>query len=128
MIPAYGYNDAIVFGFRVDNIEAGVVELEAAGCELLCEVRRVPGRARLRSQPADVAPGSRATTRRQGSFPSSRPAEARILRTCLVGSTGFALYDERDRVLGGAERGIASGSASDNGVGLPFAGYAFECV
>lgn len=42
LIPAYGYNEAIVFGFRVDDIEAAVVELEAAGCELLCEARRVP--------------------------------------------------------------------------------------
>ena len=40
LIPGYGYNEAIVFGFRVDDIEAAVVELEAAGCELLCEVRR----------------------------------------------------------------------------------------
>lgn len=42
LIPAYGYNEAIVFGFRVDDIEAAVAELEAAECELLCEIRRVP--------------------------------------------------------------------------------------
>lgn len=42
LIPPYGYNDAIVFGFRVDDIDAAVVELEAAGCELLSAVRRIP--------------------------------------------------------------------------------------
>ena len=42
LIPAYGYNDGIVFGFRVDDIEAAGAQLRAAGCELLCDVRRVP--------------------------------------------------------------------------------------
>src|SRR2546423_10774764 len=36
MIPAYGLNDGIVFGFRVDDIEAAPAELPAAGCELFC--------------------------------------------------------------------------------------------
>jgi hypothetical protein len=31
MIPTYGLNDAIVFGFRVDDIEAAATELQAAG-------------------------------------------------------------------------------------------------
>jgi hypothetical protein len=40
-IPDYGFNDGIVFGFRVDDIEAASAELAAAGCELLGEVTRV---------------------------------------------------------------------------------------
>jgi predicted enzyme related to lactoylglutathione lyase len=40
-IPAYGFNDGgIVFGFRVDDIEAASDELAAAGCELLGEITR----------------------------------------------------------------------------------------
>ena len=42
LIPAYGLNDGIVFGFRVDDIEAAAAELQAAGCELLCDIQRVP--------------------------------------------------------------------------------------
>ena len=42
MIPSYGLNDGIVFGFRVDDIETAAAELQAAGCELLCDVQRVP--------------------------------------------------------------------------------------
>jgi predicted enzyme related to lactoylglutathione lyase len=42
MIPEYGLNDGLVFGFRVDDIEAAVAELQAAGCEFLCEVHRIP--------------------------------------------------------------------------------------
>ena len=42
MIPAYGLNDGIVFGFRVDDIDLAAAELQAAGCELLCDVQRVP--------------------------------------------------------------------------------------
>jgi predicted enzyme related to lactoylglutathione lyase len=42
MIPEYGLNDGLVFGFRVDDIEAAAAELQAAGCELLCEVHRIP--------------------------------------------------------------------------------------
>jgi len=42
MVPAYGLNDGIVFGFRVDDIEAAHAELEAAGVELLCDVHRIP--------------------------------------------------------------------------------------
>src|SRR5215212_3018099 len=41
-IPAYGFNDGIVFGFRVDDIEAASAELAEAGCELLGEINRVP--------------------------------------------------------------------------------------
>jgi len=42
LIPAYGLNDGIVFGFRVDDIDAAAAELRAAGCELLCDVQRIP--------------------------------------------------------------------------------------
>ena len=42
MIPSYGLNDGIVFGFRVDDIDVAVAELRAAGCEVLCDVQRVP--------------------------------------------------------------------------------------
>jgi hypothetical protein len=38
-IPAYGFNDGgIVFGFRVEDIEAASEELAEAGCELLGEI------------------------------------------------------------------------------------------
>ena len=40
-IPAYGFNDGgMVFGFRVDDIEAASEELAEAGCELLGEITR----------------------------------------------------------------------------------------
>ncbi len=40
-IPAYGFNDCgIVFGFRVEDIEAASEELAEAGCELLGEITR----------------------------------------------------------------------------------------
>jgi hypothetical protein len=42
MIPTYGLNDGIVFGFRVDDIEAASAELAAAGLEMLCEIHRIP--------------------------------------------------------------------------------------
>jgi predicted enzyme related to lactoylglutathione lyase len=42
MIPSYGLNDAIVFGFRVDDIDTAAAELKAAGHELLCDVQRIP--------------------------------------------------------------------------------------
>ena len=42
MIPTYGLNDGIVFGFRVDDIETASAELQAAGCELLCDIHRIP--------------------------------------------------------------------------------------
>ena len=42
LIPTYGLNDGIVFGFRVDDIEAASAELEAAGLEVLCEIHRIP--------------------------------------------------------------------------------------
>ena len=41
-IPAYGFNDGIVFGFRVSEIEAASADLAGAGCELLGEINRVP--------------------------------------------------------------------------------------
>jgi predicted enzyme related to lactoylglutathione lyase len=40
-VPDYGYNDAIAFGFRVDDIEAASAAVEAAGCELLGQITRV---------------------------------------------------------------------------------------
>ena len=40
-IPAYGFNEGgIVFGFRVEDIEAASQELAEAGCELLGEITR----------------------------------------------------------------------------------------
>ena len=41
MVPAYGLNDGIVFGFRVEDIEAASEELAEAGCELLGEITRI---------------------------------------------------------------------------------------
>jgi predicted enzyme related to lactoylglutathione lyase len=40
-IPAYGFNEGIVFGFRVEDIEAASAELAAAGCKLLGEITRI---------------------------------------------------------------------------------------
>ena len=41
-IPAYGFNDCgIVFGFRVEDIEAASEQLAEAGCELLGEITRI---------------------------------------------------------------------------------------
>ena len=40
-IPAYGFNDGIVFGFRVDDIEAASLDLAGAGCELLGDITRI---------------------------------------------------------------------------------------
>ena len=40
--PDFGYNGAIAFGFRVDDIEAASAEIAAAGGELLGEINRVP--------------------------------------------------------------------------------------
>ena len=42
-VPAYDFNDGIVFGFRVDDVEAASAELAAAGCELLGEITRIEG-------------------------------------------------------------------------------------
>jgi predicted enzyme related to lactoylglutathione lyase len=39
-----GFNDGIVFGFRVDDIEAASAELAAAGCELLGGITRIEKR------------------------------------------------------------------------------------
>lgn len=42
-VPAYGFNDGgMAFGFRVDDIEAASRELEAAGCEMLSDIKRLP--------------------------------------------------------------------------------------
>ncbi len=41
-VPPFGYNGAVAFGFRVDDIEAASAELERAGYELLGEINRVP--------------------------------------------------------------------------------------
>jgi predicted enzyme related to lactoylglutathione lyase len=40
-VPPYGYNNAIAFGFRVDDIEAASRALAQAGYELLGEITRV---------------------------------------------------------------------------------------
>ncbi len=40
-VPDYGYNDAISFGFRVDDIEAASAAVEGVGCELLGRITRV---------------------------------------------------------------------------------------
>ena len=40
--PDFGYNGAIAFGFRVDDIEAASAELAAAGAQLLGVINRVP--------------------------------------------------------------------------------------
>jgi predicted enzyme related to lactoylglutathione lyase len=37
----YAINDGLVFGFRVDDVEAASAAVEAAGCELLDEITRV---------------------------------------------------------------------------------------
>jgi predicted enzyme related to lactoylglutathione lyase len=37
----YGINDGLVFGFRVDDVEAASAAVEEAGCELLGEITRV---------------------------------------------------------------------------------------
>jgi predicted enzyme related to lactoylglutathione lyase len=41
-VPAHGYNDAIAFGFRVDDIERANVELTAAGVEVLGDTVHMP--------------------------------------------------------------------------------------
>jgi predicted enzyme related to lactoylglutathione lyase len=37
----YGYNDGLIFGFRVDDLEAASTAVEGSGCELLGEITRV---------------------------------------------------------------------------------------
>ena len=37
----YAINNGLVFGFRVDDVEAASAAVEAAGCELLGEITRV---------------------------------------------------------------------------------------
>jgi hypothetical protein len=37
----YGLDDGLVFGFRVDDVEAASAAMEEAGCELLGEITRV---------------------------------------------------------------------------------------
>jgi predicted enzyme related to lactoylglutathione lyase len=40
-VPPYGYNGAITFGFRVDDIEAASRAVEVAGGELLGDITRM---------------------------------------------------------------------------------------
>jgi Glyoxalase/Bleomycin resistance protein/Dioxygenase superfamily len=41
-LPDYGFNEGgVVFGFRVEDVEAASAAVEAAGCELLGEITRV---------------------------------------------------------------------------------------
>lgn len=40
-VPSYGYNEGVAFGFRVDDIEAAVREVEAAGCDVLSSITRM---------------------------------------------------------------------------------------
>jgi hypothetical protein len=41
-VPDYGFNEGgVVFGFRVDDVEAASAAVEAAGCELLGEITRL---------------------------------------------------------------------------------------
>jgi hypothetical protein len=41
-LPDYGFNEGgVVFGFRVDDVEAASAAVEAAGCELLGQITRV---------------------------------------------------------------------------------------
>jgi predicted enzyme related to lactoylglutathione lyase len=40
-VPPFGYNNAVAFGFRVDDIEAPSREVAQAGCELLGQINRV---------------------------------------------------------------------------------------
>jgi predicted enzyme related to lactoylglutathione lyase len=37
----YAFNDGLVFGFRVDDLEVASAAVEAAGCELLGQITRV---------------------------------------------------------------------------------------
>ena len=39
-VPPFGYNNAVAFGFRVDDIEAASREVAQAGCELLGHITR----------------------------------------------------------------------------------------
>ena len=41
-VPPYGYNGAVAFGFRVDDIDVAAEELKKAGYELLADIVRVP--------------------------------------------------------------------------------------
>jgi predicted enzyme related to lactoylglutathione lyase len=40
-VPPFGYNNAVAFGFRVDDIEAASREVAQAGCELLGQITRI---------------------------------------------------------------------------------------
>jgi predicted enzyme related to lactoylglutathione lyase len=40
-LPDDGFNEGVVFGFRVDDVEAASATVEAAGCELLGQITRV---------------------------------------------------------------------------------------
>ena len=41
-VPPFGYNGAVAFGFRVDDIDVAAEELKKAGYELLADINRVP--------------------------------------------------------------------------------------
>lgn len=41
-VPAYGYNEGVAFGFRVEDVEAASQELAEAGHELLGDIVRMP--------------------------------------------------------------------------------------
>jgi predicted enzyme related to lactoylglutathione lyase len=41
-VPPFGYNGAVAFGFRVEDIEIASEDLKNAGCEMLGEINRVP--------------------------------------------------------------------------------------
>jgi predicted enzyme related to lactoylglutathione lyase len=41
-VPPYGYNGSVAFGFRVEDIDAAVSEVKAAGYEVLGDIVRVP--------------------------------------------------------------------------------------
>jgi hypothetical protein len=47
-LPDYGFNEGgVVFGFRVEDVEAASTAVEAAGCELLGEITHVEELARF---------------------------------------------------------------------------------
>ena len=74
-VPAYGFNDGIVFGFRVDDVEAASADLAAAGCELLGEITRIEGMkyAFLTSRaPTGASTASTNRSRRRRSVRSAR--------------------------------------------------------
>jgi hypothetical protein len=41
-VPAYGFNNGMVFGFQVDDVQQASAEVAGSGMELLGEVTRLP--------------------------------------------------------------------------------------